>query len=99
MPTIGTFRMYVVQYLRSSPKIHDKMTFIIRQLSPSGDGLPLEIYVFANDVDWIAYEGIQSDIFDHLLAIVPEFGLRVFQQPTGRDFQAAFAKGDTTPLR
>ncbi len=99
LTNIGTFRMYVVQYLRSSPKIHDKMTFIIRQLSPSGDGLPLEIYVFANDVDWIAYEGIQSDIFDHLLAIVPEFGLRVFQQPTGRDFQAAFAKGDTTPLR
>ena len=99
LTNIGTFRMYVVQYLRSNPKIHDKMTFLIRQLSPSGDGLPLEIYVFSNDVDWIAYEGIQSDIFDHLLAIVPEFGLRVFQQPTGRDFQTAFATGDTTPLR
>lgn len=99
LTNIGTFRMYVVQYLKSNPKIHDKMTFLIRQLSPSGDGLPIEIYVFSNDVDWIAYEGIQSDIFDHLLAIVPEFGLRVFQQPTGRDFQSAFTTGDATPPR
>ena len=89
LTNLGTFRMYVVQYLRSHPKIHDKMTFLIRQLSPTASGLPIEIYVFANDVDWVAYEGIQSDIFDHLLAIVPEFGLRVFQQPTGQDFQAA----------
>ena len=74
-------------------KIHDRMTFLIRQLSPTQNGLPLEIYVFSNDVDWIAYEGIQSDIFDHLLAIVPEFGLRVFQQPTGQDFQSAFSGG------
>jgi miniconductance mechanosensitive channel len=89
LTNIGTFRMYVVQYLRSHPKIHGNMTFLIRQLSPTAAGLPLEIYVFSNDVDWIAYEGIQSDIFDHLLAIVPEFGLRVFQQPTGQDFKAA----------
>jgi len=89
LTNLGTFRMYVVQYLRSHPKIHDKMTFLIRQLSPTASGLPIEIYVFSNDVDWVAYEGIQSDIFDHLLAIVPEFGLRVFQQPTGQDFQAA----------
>ena len=87
LTNIGTFRMYVVQYLRSHPKIHDKMTFLVRQLSPTAEGLPIEIYVFSNDVDWVAYEGIQSDIFDHLLAIVPQFGLRVFQQPTGHDFQ------------
>lgn len=92
LTNIGTFRMYVVQYLRSHPKIHDKMTFLIRQLSPTASGLPIEIYVFSNDVDWVAYEGIQSDIFDHLLAIVPEFGLRVFQQPTGQDFQAALLR-------
>ena len=88
LTNIGTFRMYVVQYLRSHPKIHDSMTFLIRQLSPSPQGLPIEIYVFSNDVNWVAYEEIQSDIFDHLLAIVPEFGLRVFQQPTGHDFQS-----------
>jgi miniconductance mechanosensitive channel len=91
LTNIGTFRMYVVQYLRTNPNIHDDMTFLIRQLSPTANGLPLEIYVFSNDVNWVAYEGIQSDIFDHLLAIVPEFGLRVFQQPTGQDFQAAFS--------
>jgi len=95
LTNIGTFRMYVVQYLRSHPKIHDNMTFLIRQLSPTSTGLPLEIYVFSNDVNWVAYEGIQSDIFDHLLAIVPEFGLRVFQQPTGYDFQAAFVGRNT----
>ena len=94
LTNVGTFRMYIVQYLRSHPKIHDEMTFLIRQLNPTAHGLPLEIYVFSNDVDWVAYEAIQSDIFDHLLAIVPEFGLRVFQQPTGQDFQAAFAGGD-----
>jgi miniconductance mechanosensitive channel len=94
LTNIGTFRMYVVQYLRSHPKIHKDMTFLIRQLSPTPSGLPLEIYVFSNDVAWVPYEGIQSDIFDHLLAIVPEFGLRVFQQPTGQDFQAAFRSGD-----
>ena len=92
LTNIGTFRMYVVQYLKANPKIHDNMTFLIRQLSPTANGLPLEIYVFSNDVNWVAYEGIQSDIFDHLLAIVPEFGLRVFQQPTGQDFQAAFPR-------
>ena len=93
LTNLGTFRMYVVQYLRSHPRIHDHMTFLIRQLSPTSNGLPLEIYVFSNDIDWVAYEGIQSDIFDHLLAIVPEFGLRVFQQPTGQDFQTAFSRG------
>ena len=93
LTNIGTFRMYIVQYLRSHPKINQNMTFLIRQLSPTSTGLPLEIYVFSNDVNWVAYEGIQSDIFDHLLAIVPEFGLRVFQQPTGQDFQAAITGG------
>jgi len=62
------------------------MTFLVRQLAPGATGVPVEIYVFTVTTNWIEYEAIQSDIFDHLLAIVPEFGLRVFQNPTGNDF-------------
>ncbi len=87
LTNIGTFRAYIAGYLRSHPMIHDKMTFLIRQLEPGIHGVPIQIYVFSNDTDWIAYEGLQSDIFDHLLAIVPEFGLSVFQNPTGADFR------------
>ena len=61
------------------------MTFLIRQLEPTSRGLPIQIYVFTNDTDWVRYEGIQADIFDHFLAIIPEFGLKVFQSPTGKD--------------
>lgn len=84
---IGTFRAYVENYLRNHPGIHQDMTIIVRQLPPQPEGLPLEIYCFTNTIAWAAYEGIQSDIFDHLLAILPEFGLRVFQNPAGSDFQ------------
>jgi len=84
---IGTFRAYVERYLRSHPGIHQGMTLIVRQLAPGPTGLPLEIYCFTNTTAWVAYEGIQSDIFDHLLAILPEFGLRVFQEPTGTDMR------------
>lgn len=63
------------------------MTLIVRQLSPTADGLPLEVYCFTNTVAWTQYEAIQSDIFDHLLAILPEFGLRVFQHPSGADMR------------
>jgi miniconductance mechanosensitive channel len=87
LTNIGTFRAYVVQYLRNHPKIRQDMTFLVRQLSPSDNGLPLEIYVFTNDIVWANYEAIQADIFDHLLAAVPEFDLRVYQQPAGADFQ------------
>ena len=86
LTNIGTFRAYIEGYLRNDNKIHDEMTFLVRQLSPSSSGLPIEIYVFANDTDWINYEAIQSDIFDHLLAVVPEFDLKVFQHPSGNDF-------------
>jgi len=86
LTNIGTFRAYIEGYLRNHSKIHDEMTFLVRQLSPSSSGLPIEIYVFANDTDWINYESIQSDIFDHLLAVVPEFDLKVFQHPSGSDF-------------
>ncbi|MBD7987677.1 mechanosensitive ion channel [Luteimonas sp. Sa2BVA3] len=76
---LGTFRAYVQQYLQNHPGVHQDMTLLVRQLQPTDHGLPLEIYCFTSDVAWAAYEGIQSDIFDHLLAILPEFGLRVFQ--------------------
>ena len=76
---LGTFRAYVEQYLRHHPGIHQDLTLLVRQLQPTAEGLPLEIYCFTNDVRWVSYEGIQADIFDHLLAILPEFGLRVFQ--------------------
>lgn len=85
---LGTFRAYVERYLRSHPGIHQGMTLIVRQLSPTADGLPLELYCFTNTTAWAAYEGYQSDIFDHLLAILPEFGLRVFQHPCGADMRA-----------
>ncbi len=85
LTNVGTFRAYVTAYLRVHPKIHKDMTFMVRQLPPGDRGLPLEIYVFSNDQDWTRYEAIQADIFDHLLAVLPEFSLRVFQLPSGAD--------------
>ncbi|MDP6353037.1 MAG: mechanosensitive ion channel family protein [Alphaproteobacteria bacterium] len=91
LTNLGTFRAYVVAYLRDNTKLRQDMTFLVRQLPPSPDGLPLEIYVFTNDTDWANYEGIQSDIVDHLLAAIPFFELRVFQHPTGHDLHALTA--------
>ena len=88
LTNIGTFRQYVVRYLRQHPQINQTMTLMVRQLDPTPQGLPLEIYVFSSDVAWVSYEGIQSDIFDHITAIVPEFGLRLYQQPSGGDIEA-----------
>lgn len=87
MTNLGTFRVYLENYLHNHPKIHQDMTFLVRHLQPTEQGIPLEIYVFSNDQAWANYEAIQADIFDHVLAIMPEFGLRVFQNPTGADFQ------------
>jgi miniconductance mechanosensitive channel len=86
MTNLGTFRKYLENYLHNHPKIHQDMTFLVRHLQPTEKGLPIEIYVFSNDQEWAKYEAIQADIFDHVLAIIPEFGLRVFQNPTGDDF-------------
>lgn len=83
----GTFRAYCVAYLRAHPKINQDMTFLVRQLAPTAQGLPMEIYVFSNDKVWANYEAIQADVFDHMLAVIGEFDLRIFQQPSGRDFQ------------
>ncbi len=88
LTNVGTFRAYVFNYLKHHPKIHDGMTLLVRQLQPSPQGLPLEIYAFTNVTDWLIYEDIQSDIFDHLMAIIGEFGLRAFQQPSGEDIVA-----------
>jgi miniconductance mechanosensitive channel len=86
LTNIGTFRTYVLAYLKNHPKIHQSMTFLVRQLPPGEHGLPLEIYVFSSVQAWAEYEAIQADIFDHLLAVLPLFDLRVFQRPGGRDF-------------
>lgn len=87
LTNVGTFRAYIEAYLRNHPAIYkSEMTFLVRQLAPSPTGLPLEVYVFTTTTDWIEYERIQADIFDHLLAAVPHFDLRVFQEPTGSDF-------------
>jgi miniconductance mechanosensitive channel len=95
LTNIGTLRAYIYAYLRASSHIHDGMTLLVRQLQPGPEGLPIELYCFTNDTDWNAYEDIQSDIFDHILAIVPEFDLRVFQNPTGADLtQLARVRGE-----
>jgi miniconductance mechanosensitive channel len=86
LTNVGTLRAYLVAYLEQHPKIHQNMTLIVRQLAPTAEGLPIELYVFSNITDWAKYEGIQSDIFDHIFSIVHEFDLRVFQAPSGTDF-------------
>ena len=85
LTNIGVFRVYIQQYLKHHPKIHQDMTLIVRQLASGENGLPLEIYTFTNDTNWTAYESVQSDIFDHIFAVAPSFGLRAFQNPTGYD--------------
>lgn len=89
LSNVGTFRAYVERYLHSRTDLRDDMTFLVRQLSPDEMGLPLEIYAFTNTTVWAEYEAIQADIFDHLLAVTPEFGLRVFQLPASHDVREA----------
>ncbi|MDA3900813.1 MAG: mechanosensitive ion channel [Spirochaetes bacterium] len=92
MTNIGVFRRYIANYLKNHPKIHNEMIQIVRQLAPAENGLPLQIYVFINDTNWGNYEEVQADIFDHILAVAPCFKLRIFQNPTGYDFQTGFTK-------
>jgi miniconductance mechanosensitive channel len=87
LTNVGTLRAYIVAYLRQHPKIHQDMTLIVRQLQPGPEGLPMEIYAFSNDTDWANYETLQADIFDHIFATIPEFGLSAFQKPSGRDLE------------
>lgn len=88
MTNLGIFRAYVQAYLRSNPNVRQDMTFLVRQLPPGPTGIPIEVYVFSADQRWAQYEDIQGDIFDHLLAVIPEFDLRVFQQPSGSELEA-----------
>ena len=90
LTNIGTFRAYVQAYLQAHPLLHKGMAQMVRQLQPTPEGLPLEVYCFANTIVWAPYEAIQADIFDHLIAILPEFGLSLFQSPSGTDFRVAF---------
>ena len=92
LTNVGTFRAYVISYLRNHPMINQEMTFLVRQLALAEHGLPIEIYVFCKDKVWAHYEAIQSDIFDHILSIVPEFDLKVFQNPAGSDFKEYASK-------
>ena len=99
LTNVGTYRAYIEAFLRQDPGIHKKnFTLMVRQLAPTPQGLPIEIYAFTNDTNWIHYEGIQSDIFDHLLAIAPEFGIKVFQVPSGEDVRA-FGSGADVILK
>jgi len=87
MTNLGTFRAYIEAYLRNHSQISKQLTLLVRQLSPTETGLPIEIYVFSEEKRWIEYEGIQADIFDHIIAVAREFDLQVFQSPSGNDFQ------------
>jgi miniconductance mechanosensitive channel len=82
---LGIFRAYLKHYLHNKPEINDDMTFLVRQLQPTENGIPMEVYVFSRIQAWAEYEDIMADIFDHILAVIPHFDLRVFQSPTGFD--------------
>ena len=97
LTNVGTFRAYIVAYLRNHPMIHQELTFLVRHLAPTEHGLPIEIYVFSRDQEWSNYEGIQADIFDHILAIAPAFDLRVYQSPSGGDVQDLLGAVTTPP--
>ncbi|WP_075557408.1 mechanosensitive ion channel family protein [Parabacteroides timonensis] len=82
---LGVFRAYLVNYLKNNPDVNKDLTCMVRQLQPTEKGIPMELYFFAATTVWIPYEGIQSDVFDHILAVLPEFGLQVFQEVSGSD--------------
>ena len=79
------FRHYVEYYLRHHPKVNSEMIMTVRQLQPTAQGLPIELYFFSSDTTWLKYEHLQAEVFDHVIAMMPTFGLRVFQSPTGID--------------
>ncbi|HET7631853.1 MAG TPA: mechanosensitive ion channel domain-containing protein [Gemmatimonadaceae bacterium] len=88
LTNLGTFRAYVQAYLDQHPMVHRELTRMVRQLASGPQGIPLEVYCFTTTVEWAKYEGIQADIFDHLFALLPEFHLAVYQQPSGQDIRA-----------
>jgi len=87
LTNLGTFRAYLEQWLQAQPLVHEGMTFLVRQLPPSGQGIPLQLYFFSKEQRWAHYEAFQADVFDHILAVLPEFGLRAFQEPAGADWR------------
>jgi miniconductance mechanosensitive channel len=87
MTNLGTFRRYIQEYLENHPEVNKELTVMVRHLPPTERGIPLELYFFSQEKRWVFYEAIQADIFDHLLAIVEYFELRVFQEPTGHDMR------------
>lgn len=91
LTNIGTFRAYISAYLQTHTKVNQQMTCMVRQLAATDTGLPLELYFFSNDQNWVNYENIQADVFDHLYAIIPLFKLRIFQHPTGHDWKNSAA--------
>lgn len=93
LTNIGTLRAYIAAYLKWHPRISENFTLLVRQLPPGPQGLPIELYCFTDTTDWNTYEGIQSDIFDHLTAIVPEFDLQLFQEPSGSDYAKLIGLG------
>ena len=98
LTNIGTFRAYCEAYVRAHPRIHQQMLLIVRTLEPTAEGVPLELYCFTATTAWVEYEAIQGDIFDHLIAVLPEFGLHLFQSPTGNDIRAGLRPGAPTAM-
>jgi miniconductance mechanosensitive channel len=92
LTNLGTFRAYVQAYLDTHPRIHHGLFCLVRQLASGPQGIPLELYCFTASVAWADYENAQGDIFDHLFAILPEFGLRLYQEPAGHDMRAGLAR-------
>lgn len=86
LTNVGVFRVYIEAFVKNNPNINQDMTCLVRQLAPTEKGLPIEIYTFSNRKEWAVYEQIISDMFDHLMATIPEFELEIFQSPTGTDF-------------
>ncbi len=89
---IGIFRAYLEKFISTYPTISKEDTILVRHLQPTEKGIPIEVYVFTTQTEWIKYEKIQADIFDHILAIIPAFGLKVFQSPTGEDLKNGISK-------
>jgi miniconductance mechanosensitive channel len=98
MTNIGTFRAYGQCYLKNHPALNQDMALLVRQLAPDQYGLPIEIYCFTGSTDWAVYESVQADIFDHILAIVPQFDLQIFQSPSGKDIKDGFFTLKNTPF-
>ena len=83
---LAIFRNYITDYLNNNPKVNKDLMIMVRQLQPASEGMPLEIYCFSDTPEWIPYETLQSEIFEHVMAMAKEFNLRIFQRPAGTDF-------------